>query len=222
MKDGSRVPWTPYSTNMLASQQACAAAVRTFGGWAGAPEHQVAPVTPTPALISHPAATNWGCLAAFLSIFVAAGLGIFGLEAYRIATYRPIDAKVYSAGVETVRGSKGNTYRPVVSYGYMFNGQPYYSTAVMPISISASQSWAQGIVRDYAPGSVTTAYIDPGQPGKAFLLRKLSLIPLIFVAFPVFFGLLFVWIVRAQRSQVELAQKHLVPVVDAVRVTSRR
>ncbi|HXD23813.1 MAG TPA: hypothetical protein VN613_10705, partial [Gemmatimonadaceae bacterium] len=57
MKDGSRVPWTPYSTGDRVSQETCAAAVRTFGGWGGTPDGQPAPATSTPALISHPMAT---------------------------------------------------------------------------------------------------------------------------------------------------------------------
>jgi hypothetical protein len=86
---------------------------------------------------------------------------------------------------------------------------------VTPINISASRSWAQSIVNKYRSGDVTTAYVNPGHPTNAYLLRQVSLFPLLFVLFPVCFGLLFSWIVRAQRLQVELAQKHLVPVVNS-------
>jgi hypothetical protein len=215
MKDGSRVPWTPYSTSARASQETCAAAVRSFGAWGGDPTHQQQPVTPTPALIGHPVATNWGCLAAFLSIFVAAGIGLFGVQAYRIATWRPVTANILSSDVGTVRNDKGNTYKPVVVYSYRYQGQPYQAAAVTPISISASESWAQSIVNKYRPGDVTTAYVDPSHPNNAYLLRQVSLFPLLFVLIPVCFGLLFSWIVRVQRIQVQLAQKHLVPVVNS-------
>ena len=43
MKDGSRVPWTPYLTSARISQETCAATVRTFGGWSGRPDHPVPP-----------------------------------------------------------------------------------------------------------------------------------------------------------------------------------
>jgi hypothetical protein len=215
MKDGSRVPWTPYSTNAFASQESCAAAMRAFGGWTGNPEHQAQPAIATPALISHPVATNWGCLAAFLSIFVAVGIGIFSLEVYRIATWHPVAATVISSDVGTVKGNKGNSYKPVVVYSYRYEGAQYQASAVTPISISAGQNWAQSIASRYHPGDATTAYVNPDNPYNAYLFRQVSLMPLIFVFIPVLFGLLFGWIVRVQRDQVQLAEKHLVPVVNA-------
>jgi hypothetical protein len=222
MKDGSRVPWTPYSTGARGSQETCAAAARTFGGWAAAPGHQIQPTTATPALISHPVATNWGCLAAFLSIFVAIGLGMFSLQLYRIVSWTPVTATVVSSDVGVVRGNKGNSYKPVVVYNYRYHGSPYQASAVTPISISASQNWAREIAGRYRSGDVTTAYVNPANPYNAYLLRQVSLIPLIFVLFPVLFAMLFAWIVRTQRNQVELAQKHLVPVVDSVSSISAR
>lgn len=215
MKDGSRLPWTPYFTSDRIAQETCAAAVRAFGGWTGNPEHETSqPTTATPALISHPVATNWGCLAAFLSIFVAIGGGLFSLQLYRIATWRPVQATVISTNVGTVQGKKGNTYQPVVVYNYMYEGNQYQAANVTPIRISASQSWAQSIASRYQPGSVTTAYVNPSQPYDAFLYRRVSLMPLVFVLFPALFGLLFSWIVHVQRAQVRLAAKHLVPVVN--------
>ena len=216
MKDGSRVPWTPYSTNARVSQESCAAAVRTFGGWTSDPEHQVQPTTPTPALISHPVATNWGCLAAFLSLFVAIGLGMFTLELYRIATWRPVAATVFSSGVATVRGGKRDTYKPFVTYDYSYDGMQYQASSVTPISMSAGEDWARSIASRYRPGSATTSYVNPDHPNNAYLLRRVSLMPLIFVVFPVAIGLFFSWIVRMQRLQVVLAQKQLVPVVNSV------
>jgi hypothetical protein len=216
MKDGSRVPWTPYSTSDRISQEKCAAAVRTFGGWSGHPDHAVPASITAPSLISHPVATNWGCLAAFLAIFVAAGLGIFSLQVYRIATYQPIAAQVYSTGIKTVKGSKGgNSYAPMVSYGFYYKGVAYYSTAVNPIEISASYTWANDITKQFKPGSVVTAYFNPSDPSKAFLLKHASGIPLIFVLVPVLIGLLFAWVIRVQRATAQFGELHLVPVVAA-------
>lgn len=217
MKDGSRFPWTPYSTSARESQETSAAAVRAFGGWAGNPEHPVQPVTATPALISHPVATNWGCLAAFLGLFVAAGLGIFGVEVYRVAMWQPVSAQVISSDVGTVRGSKGSiTYKPVVGYTYTYDGIPYTSYAVTPIQISAGEGWARSIAARYRPAGTATAYVDPSYPAKAFLVHELSLMPLLFVVVPILVGLLFSWIIRVQRRQVQLAAQHLVPVVNSV------
>jgi uncharacterized protein DUF3592 len=223
MKDGSRVPWTPYSTNARESQETSAAAARAFGGWAGNPEHQVQPVTATPALISHPVATHWGCLASILALFVAPGLGLFGLEVYRVAMWRPVAARVISSDVGSVRGSKGGvSYKPVIRYTYTYDGIQYSSYGVTPIDISASEAWARSIVARYHPAAVTTAYVNPGNPASALLVREPSLIPLVFVVIPVLLGLLFSWMIHVQRRQVQLADKHLVPVVNAMSLQQSR
>lgn len=216
MKDGSRVPWTPYSTSDRVSQESCAAAVRTFGGWHGASDEAAPEPARTPPLIAHPAATNWGCVAAFLSIFVAVGIGIFSVELYRLATWHPVPATVVSSDVGTVHGSKGNTYKPVVVYNYRYEGRPYQAATVTPIDLSAGLSWAQSITDKFRPGDITTAYINPDNPYKAYLLRQVSWFPLLFVAIPVGCGILFGWAVRNQRQQVVLAQQHLVPVVGSI------
>jgi hypothetical protein len=222
MKDGSRVPWTPYSTSGRVAQETAAAAARVFGGWSGNPEHQVQPVTATPALIAHPVATNWGCLAAFLSLFVAIGLGIFSLEVYRLVMWHPVAATVISSDVGTVRGNRGNTYKPVVVYSYSYEGNRYQAAAVTPISISAGESWARSIASRYRPGTTITAYVNPANPWQAFLLHRASLMPLIFVLAPVLLGALFSWLIRVQRRQVALADEHLVPVVSSVAVSLGR
>ena len=46
--------------------------------------------------------------------------------------------------------------------------------------------------------------------------------PLIFVLVPILFALLFSWLVRVQRRQVQLAEKHLVPVVNATSLQQSR
>lgn len=215
MKDGSRRPWTPYFTNARESQELCAAAARSFGGWAGNSEHGALLATPPSALISHPVATNWGCVAAFLSIFPAVGIGLVGVQTYRVVTWHAVPATVISSDVGVVHGSKGNTYKPVVVYSYKYEGFQFRAATVTPIDISAGQAWAQSIVSRYRRGTTTTAYVNPDDPNRAFLYRRVSLMPLLFVVIPVLIGLLFAWNVRRQRRQVQLAEKHLVPVVNA-------
>ena len=93
---------------------------------------------------------------------------------------------------------------------------------VTPINISAGKGWAQAIADRCKPGSVTTAYVDPANPYNAFLYRRVSLMPLLFVAFPLGFGLLYGFALRSQRRQVQLSEKLLVPVVPAsasIRIT---
>ena len=52
---------------------------------------------------------------------------------YRIAIART--ATVFSSDVATVRGDKGDTYKPVVMYNYSYDGMQYQASSVTPISM---------------------------------------------------------------------------------------
>jgi len=217
-KADTRIPWTPYSTNDEGHQAACVSAVRTFMGWSG--HEAVAPPTPNAvasagAVSGHPLATNWGCLAAFLSIFVAIGLGVFGAEVLRVATWTPVSARVLSTDIKMVRGNKGNSYTPMVQYQYTYDGTLYSSSRVLPVTMSAGLTWAERIRDRFQPGAVVTAYVNPRAPSNSFLVREVSLIPLIFVVFPIAMAALFGWIVRTQRRQLETVAQYPVPIVEA-------
>jgi len=212
MTDGSRVPWTPYSTNDLGALATTADAVRRFGGWAADAGSTPSAEKPAPA-ITHGVATNWALFAFFLAIFISVGIGIFSLEVYRLVTWRPVPATVLSRDIRTVRGSKGSTYAPVVGYSYAYEGVAYQGSVVTPVNRTASLKWARGLRNRFTPGTVATAYVDPGRPSRAFLVREVSLAPLVFIFFPLAMGALVVWIVRVQRRQVVLADAHHVPVV---------
>jgi hypothetical protein len=228
MKDGGRVPWMPYSTSEYQHQAATAAAVRAFGGWAaeaarpataGAVYEAAATLPPpadrAPPLMAHPVAMHWGLLGFFLSLFVAVGIGIFGLEVYRVLTWRAVEATILSSDIKTVRGSKGNSYAPQISYSYSYEGAQYVGAGVMPVSMSASLGWAESLRARFQRGSVVAAYVNPGRPASAFLVRRVSLLPLLFVVMPIGFGALFAWIIRTQRNTVALEATHPVPEVSA-------
>jgi len=196
--------------------------VRSFYGWADAPASGVsAPPTPPPpqtasALSGHPATTNYGCVGAFLAVFVAVGLGLFGAEVYRLYAWQATPARVLSTNIKSVRGSKGATsYQPVVRYQYVIDGRAYQSDRVHPITLSASRRWAESVLSRFRPGQEVMAYVNPSQPASAYLVHELSYLPLIFVAFPLLmFGAL-AGIVRAQRRQTAMAQAHPVPILEA-------
>jgi hypothetical protein len=215
---GKRIPWTPYSTGDEASLAACAAEVRSFCGWSSHP--LPAPPARWPVLLpfthgAHAARTNWGGVAAFLALFVAIGLGLFATEAHRLLAWQPTPAQVVSTGIETVRG-KGTTYAPVVVYEYTFDGRPYRSNGVLPLGRSASVAWAAEIRDRFRPGQIVTAYVDPTEPSHGFLVRELSLVPLLFVAMPLGFAGLLVWSTRATRRLLVAGQDvPPVPIVEA-------
>lgn len=222
---GARIPWTPYSITDDGTLATCASAVRAFCGWVGdaraAPASGVdasglapAPVTRGP-VSGHPLATNWGCLGALLAIFVAVGLGTFGSEVYRVMTWQPVAARVLSTDIQAVRGNKGTSYAPVVRYEYAFGGARYQSAAVLPLRISASHAWAERLRARFRPGDSVTAYVNPTRASSAFLVRRVSLLPLVFVALPLAIAALLGWIVRVQRRQLAAGEQHPVPIVDA-------
>jgi hypothetical protein len=212
-KSGDRIPWTPYWTNDQVAFAACASAVRVFCGWADASAPAAAPLTG--AVSGHPIATHWGCLGAFVSIFVAAGLGVFGAQVYRFATWQPVTARVLTTDIKTVRGDKGSSYAPVVTYQYSFKGAQYASDGVLPITLSASHRWAENLRDRFRPGDIVTAYVNPNRPSKAYLVRKISLLPLLFVVVPIAMVLFLSWIVQGQRRQLAAVETLPVPVVDA-------
>jgi len=212
---GSRIPWTPFSTNDEGNLSACASAVRRFCGWTG---HETTPAPsplPLAGLSGHPVATNWGCVGAFLSMFVAAGLGFFGAEVLRVETWEPVSARVISTDLQVVRGNKGSSYLPLVQYQYSVAGVAYSSNHVMPLDISASRDWAESIRNRFRAGDLVTAYVNPRDPSKAFLLRKVSLMPLLAVVAPLLMAVLFAWIIRWQRRQLAAVETYPVPIVDA-------
>lgn len=211
-RGGGRVPWTPYSVSDDGELASCASVVRAFCGWA----------TPQPAadaktegrVSGHPLATNWGLVGSMLGIFAAAGLGLFGSELYRVFAWQPVSARVLATDLRAVHGDKGTTYGPVVRYRYSINGTAYESDRVLPLNLSASYEWAERIRSRFRPGDLVIAYANPRRPGDAFLVRKVSLLPLLFVGFPLAFVGLLAAIAGAQRRRLALRQRYPVPVVE--------
>ena len=199
---------------------ACASAVRTFCGWsnapgpAPAPAHAPAPAPVTGRVSGHPVATNWGCVGVFLAIFVAAGIGFFAAEVYRVATWQPVSARVLSTDIKAVRGDKGTSYTPVVRYLYTVNGAQYESNKVLPLTISASYGWAVRLRDRFHPGQAVTAYVNPSQPASAFLVRDVSLLPLVFVVIPLAMVGLLSYFAGQQRRQLASIERYPVPVVE--------
>jgi Protein of unknown function (DUF3592) len=206
-----RVPWTPYSTADEGTLASCASAVRAFCGWVSAP----ARAAPSGSVSGHPVATNWGCVGAFLAIFVATGLGMFASEVYRLTTWQPVSARVLSTDLKAVRGDKGTTYAPVVRYLYTVNGAQYVSSRVLPLDISASVGWAERLRDRFRPGDAVTAYVDPSHPGSAFLVHEVSMLPLLFAVLPLTVVGLLAWIAALQRRQLAAVERYPVPVVEA-------
>ena len=126
-------------------------------------------------------------------MFMTVGGCIAFSQHRKIVTGQPVPAVVLSAEVErrTSRDSDGHTsvtYAPVIRYRYDVDGVSHTCDDVHPISISTSdRGWAQSIVDQYSTGQNVEAYINPKKPGKAFLIRKYSFFPYLFILFPMIF-----------------------------------
>jgi len=238
LRDGTRLPWTSLLTGDVGRQATCVAAARTFGGWdtaavrSGAGSMEIARPTPAPGLQAvraptpgsvtqaqvpgRPATQNLGCVMAFLGLFTLIGGGMAVVQVVRLVSWHPSPATVITSHIDAVRGSKGGTsYRPSVIYSYEVGGRRYVSSSVTILNESAGWAWANRIINRYPPGAETVAYVDPGNPGKAYLVHDLSVVPFIFIFIPIAFGALVVFSVRWNARQAAVAAAVPVPVLPA-------
>jgi len=245
LRDGTRVPWTHVATGDIGSQSACVSAARAFGGWdtkaarSGAGSTEIARPTPAPGVppvvasgpmifgMPAPAVStsararlqnNPRVVMAFLSIFGLFGAGMMGVQIDRLLTWRPVPATVMATRIDVVRGSKGGTsYKPVVTYTYEDGARQYTSSVTTPLSVAAGWNWAVGITARYPAGSHATAYVDPRDPARAYLVHELLWFPLVFLAIPVLFGALVYYTTRWNTRQLALADAVTVPVLPPTR-----
>jgi hypothetical protein len=175
--DDARVPWTPISTSDRASQAKAVAAARAMGGW------NALPVEGSPAIArALGAVRNLGCLYAFAAIFAIFGLFMMGAQLVPLVTWQPTPATVLASDIASVQGSKGGvSWKPVVTYRYTVGGAEYTSRRFAPLTVSASQGWAESMRRRYEPGAEVTAWYNPKHPTDAFIDHSLSWLPLLIV-----------------------------------------
>ena len=102
------------------------------------------------------------------------------------------DATITEMGVEA--DSSGSStdaeYKPTVQFTYEYEGTSYTSTNVFPTDISPSydtRSEAKSVLEGYETGDTVTAYVNPAEPGNAFLKNQTSNAPLLFVGIGLFF-----------------------------------
>ena len=116
-----------------------------------------------------------------LSVFILlVGLGIVGVGAYSFVQDTAsldntveVDAEITGLDVERTTGSRGRrAYVPIVTYQYQFEGTEYTSDRIYPGIAQPryeEQSTAAAVVEKYSLGQQVTAYVDPAEPGEAFL-----------------------------------------------------
>jgi hypothetical protein len=195
LSDGRHIPWITIASNNARGQALSVAAAQAFGGWPNTVPADAA--APTPVGLQKAPRGNVVIAQIVLALFAVTALAISGVQVYRIMTWQPAAATVMTSTVQAKRGAKGGvTYQPQVSYWYRINGQEYVANGVTPITISGGRSWAQSITARFTPGAAVTAYVDPRDPTRAYVVREFSPIPLWMLAIVLAMWGLLTWMMR--------------------------
>ena len=150
-----------------------------------------------------------GCLVLFAGIFFTIGATMSFTVWNRLTYWQPVAATVVSSTVASIRGSKGGTtYRPDVTYKYVWNGTTYFARQVTVLQESRSGRWAYDLVRRYPPGAEVIAYANPQNPSRAYLLHEWTFFPVAFVGVPIVILAFAFWTMRqmsvAKRAMLEM------------------
>ncbi len=137
-----------------------------------------------------------GCLAAFFSVFLFAGLGFLwltllgpGLGAWRARSWVATPCEVVSSHVETHPSDEGDpTYSVEILYRYRIDGREYHSNRYhFHTGSTGGYEGKAAVVERLPAGSRFTCWVDPGDPSQAVIERGLGreawigLVPMIFV-----------------------------------------
>jgi hypothetical protein len=195
LSDGRHIPWITIASNNARGQAVAVAAAQAFGGWPT--NFPTDAAVPTPVGWQRVPRGNVVLAQIILALFAVTAVAISGVEVYRMMTWQPAAATVMTSAVQTKRGAKGGiTYQPQVSYWYRINGQEYVANGVTPIAISGGRSWARSVAARFTPGAAVTAYVDPGDPTRAYVVREFSPIPLWLLAIVIVMWGLLSWMTR--------------------------
>ena len=200
LKDGTRIPLTAWYSSSPLHQVAADAAERFLGlAPPGGPEG--ASQSAGRLALRHrqhaQSRASIGCMMILCGLFLAVGGTMTYVIASRLMTWRPVSATVLSTRVLTVRGSKGGVgYLPYVAYRYQVDDRQYIGTRVTILNESRSGTWAYDLTRRYEVGSEVTAYVDPANPARAYLLHEWSFLPMLFTSVPLVAVLSLLWTLR--------------------------
>jgi hypothetical protein len=138
---------------------------------------------------------GFGCLAAFFSLFLLAGIGV-GIPLVVLPVYRAVVARswqavpctVESSTVQTHSGDDSDTYSVEVRYAYEYGGRHYQGDRYRFLGGSSSgYDGKAAVVAEIPPGTRAQCWVDPDDPSQSVFDRGLgwgmalfALIPLVF------------------------------------------
>ena len=114
---------------------------------------------------------------------LSGGIAYLSVTTYReertaIDTYHPVQARILQVELgerrETGRNAR-TQYWPFVSYVYHLDDKQYICNGVLPSETKGTSWWARGIADRFRIGETHTAYYDPVDPSRAFLVREIDL-----------------------------------------------
>lgn len=126
----------------------------------------------------------------------ATGYGVYDYtqQSDAVADAVEVNTEITELGVESTSAGSSTSvdYRPTVRFTYEYEGTRYTSTNVFPSAISPNydtESEARSVLDEYSVNESATAYLDPANPGAAFLKDRTSNAPILAVAIGLFFVL---------------------------------
>lgn len=115
-------------------------------------------------------------LALLPAVLAVLGVVLLFNQADKLDNWKAVQASVVNTHIDVRRG-KSTRYAPVVTYDYRVGGVRYRSSTLAPMDLTGSRAWARGVVARYTRGTRVTAWHDPDQPARAYLLRQASFVP---------------------------------------------
>ena len=126
-------------------------------------------------------------------VLLGAGLAYYGYGAAQaeeraLENAVEIDVEIEATDIELRERDVSNdddstretetVYRPTVSFTYEYEGQEYQSNNIYPgggtFQEYPDRSTAEAQIDDFQVGSTMTGYVDPDDPGEAFLIKESS------------------------------------------------
>ncbi len=136
---------------------------------------------------------SWGCLIG-PAVFLLAGLGfavifvIPAIKSLQALGWDESSCQILASSVATHSGEDGPTYSVEVTYRYEVDGVEYTSDRYRFMGGSSSgYKGKRKVVDRLAPGTTTTCWVNPKDPGDAVIKRGLSwefafvILPLVFI-----------------------------------------
>lgn len=128
----------------------------------------------------------WGGVLIIIGAAVS-GLGYTNYQSQSNALDNAVNVTATVTGTEVNidRAGKSPDYSPVISFNYTHQDETYTSNNMYPPGDTQkeldSRSAAAKVTNSYTLNNKVSAYINPENPGEAFLKKKRSKSPLIFI-----------------------------------------